>query len=131
MISIKSAKFILYFSLLGGSLYAQTDIHDEIKTAIKIGSAKELAVFFKDGIEITILDQKNIYKKSEAEIAIKKFFNTYAVTDFVIIHQGTSKEGLKYIIGHYKHAKGVFQTVIFLKIRSGEYVIDTLQFNED
>jgi hypothetical protein len=131
MISIKSAKVTLYFFLLGLPLHAQTDIHNEIKTAIKIGSAKELAVFFKDGIEITILDQKNVYKKSDAEIAIKKFFNMYPVTDFVVIHQGTSKEGLKYMIGHYKHAKGIFQTVIFLKIRSGEYVIDTLQFNED
>ena len=62
---------------------------------------------------------------------MKKFFTQYPPIDFQVIHKGTSKEGLKYIIGQYKYTKGIFQTVIFLKLRNASYTIHTLQFNED
>jgi len=121
--------FIICCSLACAS-YAQ-DSEEELKSAIKLGSSKELSVFFKDEVEITIQDEKQIYKKEQAEAVMKKFFTQYPPIDFQIIHKGTSKEGLKYIIGQYKYAKGIFQTVVFLKLRNASYTIHTLQFNED
>lgn len=115
---------------LSASVYSQYT-EDDLKHAIKTGSSKSLSVFLGEEVEITIQTTQGVYKKTHAESLLKTFFTNYPPTDFKIIHQGTSKEGLKYLIGQYIHTKGTFQTVIFLKKQSTSYIIHTLQFNNE
>lgn len=110
---------------------AQADVEGDAKTALKTANAKQLAVNFNDMVELGFDGQKQAYSKTQAEFVIKDFFKKYPVTDFEYLHQGSSKEGMKYIIGKYKHAGGSFRVYMLIKQFKGKYLIDTLDFTAE
>jgi len=101
------------------------------KMALKTGSSKELSRYFNDIVELSIAGEKSSYNKSHAEIVLKDFFKKYPPVDFQYIHQGSSKEGLKYAIGKYSYTGGSFRVYILIKQFKGNYFIDTLEFSKE
>jgi hypothetical protein len=120
----------LYFGVTS-NLFAQNEVEENAKTSIKSGNAKQLSNNFNDTVEISFDGQKQSYSKTQAEFVVRDFFKKYPVTDFDYIHQGSSKEGLKYIIGKYKHAGGSFRVYMLIKQFKGKYLIDTLDFSAE
>ena len=109
---------------------AQTTI-DDIGTALKTGSSKELVKYFNKITELKIDDKGANYTKIQAESILKDFFTKYPAKTFEYIHKGSSPEGLKYNIGKYTHFSGKFRVVMLLKKVGETYVIDTINFNEE
>lgn len=122
---------LIAFTFFTLSAFAQNEVEESAKTAIKTANAKTLATNFNDSVEISFDGQKQSYSKTQAEFVIKDFFKKYPVTDFEYVHQGSSKEGLKYIIGKYKHAGGSFRVYMLIKQFKGKYLIDTLDFSAE
>jgi hypothetical protein len=122
---------ILMFCCLSTSLFAQNEVEESAKNAIKNGNAKALSTNFNETVEISFDGQKQSYSKTQAEFVVRDFFKKYPVTDFEYLHQGSSKEGLKYIIGKYKHAGGSFRVYMLIKQFKGKYLIDTLDFSAE
>jgi hypothetical protein len=113
-------------------LFAQNEeIINNGKMALKNGSSKELSKYFNDIVELSIAGEKSSYNKSHAEIVLKDFFKKYPPLDFQYIHQGSSKEGLKYAIGKYTYNGGSFRVYILIKQFNGNYFIDTLEFSKE
>jgi hypothetical protein len=119
------------FCCLSTSLFAQNEVEESAKNAIKNGNAKALSTNFNETVEISFDGQKQSYSKTQAEFVVRDFFKKYPVTDFEYLHQGSSKEGLKYIIGKYKHAGGSFRVYMLIKQFKGKYLIDTLDFSAE
>jgi hypothetical protein len=92
---------------------AQAQTSDEIvnssKAALRAGSSKDISAYFSNLVELSLLGEKSSYSKSHAEVLLKEFFKKYPPVDFQYIHQGSSKEGLKYAIGKYSYNGGSFR----------------------
>jgi len=125
-ISIAAIFFIFSISYTN----AQSTI-DNIGTALRTGSAKELINYFNKITELNIDDEGANYTKIQAESILKDFFTKYPAKNFEYIHKGSSPEGLKYNIGKYTHNSGKFRIVMLLKEVNTGYVIDTINFNEE
>ncbi|MFL5729027.1 MAG: DUF4783 domain-containing protein [Cytophagaceae bacterium] len=121
--------------VLGLALAASAQTSDEIvnssKTAMKAGSSKDLSRYFSDLVELSLLGEKSSYSKAHAEVLVKDFFKKYPPVDFQYIHQGSSKEGLKYAIGKYSYNGGSFRVYLLIKQFGGDYLIDTLEFSKE
>ena len=72
---------------------AQNEVINNVRTAIKAGSSKELVKSFNNMVELNFEGAKSNYSKSQAELVMKEFFKKYPPQDFQYIHKGSSKEG--------------------------------------
>jgi Domain of unknown function (DUF4783) len=117
------------------SISAEAQTSDEIlknsKTALKAGSSKDLSRYFSDLIDLGLLGEKSSYSKAHAQVLLKDFFIKYPPVDFQYIHQGSSNEGLKFVIGRYTYNGGSFRVYLLIKQFSGNYLIDTLDFSKE
>jgi hypothetical protein len=120
--------FLCIFSF---SAYAQDEIIESAKVSIKSGAAKELSRVLNEGVELSLDGEKANYSRTQVEYVLKDFFKKFPPTDFSYIHQGSSKEGLRYAIGKYVYAQGSFRVYLVIKQIKGKYVIDTLDFSKE
>lgn len=112
--------------------FAYSDIFDDISSAIRSGNAKQLATFFNNTVDLTLRNQEDVYGKSQAEIIMKDFFAKNTPSNFAIKHQGTSKEGARYVIGNLSTTQGGnYRTYFLLRMIGGKYFIQELRFEEE
>lgn len=104
---------------------------DRIGLAIQTGNSKELAKYFDNTVEITILEKEETYSKAQAEMVLKDFFTKNKPASFKIIHNGTSGQGSQYGIGTLITDKGTFRTYIYLKQKGATPFIEELRFESE
>ena len=107
-------------------------IHEDIAAAIRSGNYKQVAAYFNNNVDMTILSKEEVYSKAQAEIILKDFFVKDPPKSFVILHQGNSKEGAKYSIGTLVTTQGTtYRTYFFVKQNSGKFYIQELRFEKE
>ena len=108
------------------------DIYDEIANAIRSGDSKQIAVYFGNSVDLTIMNQEDVYSKAQAELIVKDFLTKNQPKSFSILHKGSSKEGTMYAIGKLSAANGkTFRTSFFVKLTSGRYLVQELRFETE
>jgi hypothetical protein len=117
--------------VLSASIFQSSDISKNIETAMKAGSAKELVKYFNETVEVKIDGSSSNYSRNQSEMVLRQFFQKNPVRGFSYIHQGSSAEGLKYVIGKYQFDGGSYRTLMFLKKTSDGYRIDMLNFTRE
>lgn len=125
--------FLVLFAITSATAFCQDAdaISKNITKAIKIGNAKELALYFSQNIELTVIESDGTYSKSQAEIIIKDFFAKNPPLDFSINHKGSSKDSSEFYIGSYKTASQKTYRIYFLiKSVSNKMLIQQLQIQE-
>lgn len=128
---MKEINKIIILLLLSTSLFA-IDIYDDIANSIRSGDAHQLATFFGNSIDLTIMDQENVYSKAQAEFVLKDFFSKNHPKSFTIIHKGSSPEGTQYAIGNLISANGkTFRTSFYLKNNGGKYILQELRIENE
>ena len=93
------------------SLDAQT-VPAELSNAMKAGDASNLAEFFHESLELTILEKDYVASKNQATRIMENFFKENPPSAFKISFEGT-KEKSKYAIGNLSTSKGNFRVNIF------------------
>jgi len=117
--------------LLGASTAnAQADIPGEVKTAIRNGSARDLARYFNNTVEIGFDGDKSTYSKTQAEFVLKDFFSKNTPTNLELNHQGSSDQGQRYAIGTYTTKAGAYRVFVVVKQINGKYLVDTVDFTK-
>ncbi len=117
----------IFFSV---SVFA--DIYEDIASAIRTGNYKQIASYFNNNVDMTILSKEDVYSKTQAEIILKDFFIKNPPKSFVILHQGNSKEGAKYSIGSLMTTQGTsYRTYFFVKQNAGKFYIQELRFEKE
>lgn len=131
--SIRIIFVFTFFILFGGvaDSYGQSDVLNNVKTAMKAGSSKELTKYFHDVVEMVIDGEPSDYSRTQAEFVLKDFLKKYPPTDFQYIHQGASKEGIKYAIGKYNYGEGSFRVLIRAKEFKEIYKIYSIDFTQE
>lgn len=107
---------------------AQGEVINNVRTAIKTGSSKELAQYFGAVVVLNFDGEKSNYSKSQAEFVLKDFFRKYEPVDVEFIHQGDSKKGDKYIMGKYRSENQSFRIYLLFKKSENTYYVDTMDF---
>ncbi len=110
---------------------AQKEIINNLRTALKTGSSKELVRNFNNMVELNFEGEKSNYSRAQAELVLKEFFKKYPPTDFQFIHQGSSKQGLTYVIGTYSFEDGSFRVWILIKKFQDKYLVDSIDFSRE
>lgn len=114
--------------LLSADSFSQAEVIDQVKEAVKAGSAKELAKYFSQTIDVTIEDKVENYSKAQAEFVLRDFFKAHPPNEFSIIHQGSSKGGQPFAIGQYKSGANTYRVWMKIKIVSKEQLIQEISF---
>ena len=113
-------------------IMAQDSVLGNISSALQTGNAAQLAGEFDSNVEVTIVDSDDVYSKSQAEMILKKFFNSNAPKSFQFIHQGNSAEGSHYGIGNYTAVSGKkYRTYVYVKQKGEKYFIQEIRFEND
>ena len=106
------------------------DIPEGIITAIRTGSASNLAKYFNINVELTIDNNEEIYSKEQAELILKDFFSKNTPSAFDVLHKG-GKEGSRYAIGNLTTSNGNFRITILVKIKDSQPYIHQLRIEKE
>ena len=136
---MKTYKFILlttlfaFFAMFAGQAMAQSgdEALNSVKGAIKAASAKDVARFFNNSVEVGVNGDKASYSQAQAEFVLRDFFSKNPVSSFDYMHQGSSNEGQKYAIGKYVSKTGSYRVFVVVKQFGGSYKIDTIDFAKE
>ncbi|MCF6356631.1 MAG: DUF4783 domain-containing protein [Draconibacterium sp.] len=128
---VKKISFFLIFVpiFLCASLNSSAQIPDEIILSLQTGNAKVLSDYFNDNVELVVLDNDNVYSKSQAKQIVSNFFSNFTPESFSVIHQG-GKEDSKYVIGNLKTNNGSFRIYFLLKSNNGKDYIHQLRIEK-
>lgn len=125
---MKKYSLFLLLLLIGGNCIA-IDIYEELANAIRSGDSRQVASYFSNTIDLTILNQEDVYSRAQAELILKDFFSRNSPKSFSLIHKGSSREGTLYAIGTLITLSGkTFRTSFYLKSVNGKYEVQELRF---
>jgi hypothetical protein len=125
MKTLKIFVLLLLVAFTGKAL----DIYDDVANAIRSGDSRQIASYFSNNVDLTILNQEDVYSKAQAELIVKDFLGKNSPKAFTILHKGSSKEGTLYAIGNMVTLNGkTFRVSFFVKMTSGKYLLQELRF---
>lgn len=110
---------------------AETTLGD-ISRALSTGDVESLGRYFDSSIELSILEQEDVYDRAGAVTAVRAFFSQHPPKSFSQVHQGSSKgNDAEYSIGNLITTNGTFRVYIYMKVEDGNYRIQELRFDEE
>ena len=124
----RMAFLVAFLGLLSLNVWAQGDIFSPMKEALKAGSAKELVKYLNQSVDINMEGNVSTYSKAQAEFVFRDFFKKHPVSDFNIVHTGSSKGGLQFAIGRYLGTGESYNVLIRLKEVEGANLIHEINF---
>lgn len=121
--------YLLSFVLIALAIPAASqDIFAPMKEALKAGNAKELVKNFNTSVDMNLDGDVKTYSKTQAEFVLKDFFKKHPVTDFTVVHTGSSKGGLQFAIGSYVSSNENFKVLIRAKEVAGLFLVHEINF---
>ena len=124
--------FLVFAMLAVASIVSigQSDVINQVKETIKAGSAKELAKYLNQTVDVTIEGSVESYSKAQAEVVLRDFFKQHPPSEVSIIHQGSSKGGQPFAILQYKSGSETYR--LFMKIKSvnSNQLLDDIRFTK-
>jgi hypothetical protein len=88
---------------------------DKIAALVKQGNVHELARFFAANVDISILDDTNVYSKTQAEIILQKFFTANKPSSVQILHRVNSNPNYNFAVLILTTDKGKYRVALTLK----------------
>jgi hypothetical protein len=140
MKNFKSIAVVLFLALITSFLTierasAQKDVFDGVETALRVGSAKDLARYFDSKVSLSFADEKSTdYSKTQAEFVMKNFFSKNPPTGFAYNFPTPSesvRKDKRYVIGTYTQRNGSYTVLIRVKDSGGKFLIHSIDFIKD
>ena len=127
---ITTMKKAFFVAALLMSVCASAQNTDNIVAALKSGSASEIAKHFQPNIELSLQNNAASYNKSQAQEVLANFFSKHAFHSYSMIHQGTSPEGAKFVIGTLETADKNYRVYMYAVTKENVLSIKELRFEE-
>ncbi len=108
----------------------QSDVINQVKETIKAGSAKELAKYLNQTVDVTIEGSVESYSKAQAEVVLREFFKQHPPSEVSIIHQGSSKGGQPFAILQYKSGADTYRLFMKIKTVNNNQLLDDIRFTK-
>ena len=106
-------------------------VQDNINNAIKSSNTQVLAQYFNSSIDLSVLNQENVYSKAQAEQILKNFFANHKPTTFKIGHEGKANDGSIYLIVKLGTTNGNFRIYYLLKQTGNQLLIHKFRIDTD
>jgi Domain of unknown function (DUF4783) len=119
---------VAFWVFSSDSLLAQAEIFAPMKDAIKANNAKEAVKNFNSSVDINIEGEINNYSKAQAEFVLTDFFKKHPVSDFNIVHTGSSPNGLKFAIGKYQSGSNNYSVLMRVRESDKKYFVHEISF---
>jgi Domain of unknown function (DUF4783) len=123
--------FFVALVLFSFSGKAQTEIFNPVRDAIKTGNAKEVVKYFNQSVDINLEGTVNTHSKAQAEFVLRDFFKKHPITEFKIVHTGSSKGGLQFAIGKYISSGEIFNVLMRVREVGTSYLVHEISFTTD
>jgi hypothetical protein len=118
--------------LISISAFAFTiDVMDDIASAIRSGNPKNISKYFKESIDLKMIDQEDVYSKQQAEMILKDFFTKHPVKNYTVAHKSEPKNGSQYVIGTLETTNGKFRTYFLIKTSGAETLIQQFRIETE
>jgi len=124
-------RFVLVLTIWVGLAvqgWAQPEIFNPARDAIKKGDATALVKYFATSVDINLEGNINTYSKAQSEFVLKEFFKKHPVTDFAIMHTGSSKGGLQFAVGRYLTGGDVYTVLVRVRQVGEPYLVHEISF---
>lgn len=104
----------------------------EITKAIGNGDVTGLVSYMDAEVELSILNDEDLYSRDQARQKLTAFFGQNKPTGFNQVHQGASKaDDAEYLIGNLATTTGDFRVYIYVAKRGGAMVLQELRFEKE
>ncbi len=105
------------------------DMVEDIVKAMEKSNAREMAKFFSNNVDLSLPRAEGTFSKSQSEMILRDFFSRNPPTSFEVSHEGTSRDGSVYFIGHLLTEDGQSYRCYFLiKKVSRTFFLHRIQF---
>lgn len=118
---------VVFVAVFAVNALGQTEEANNIAGLLKSGNVNGLSEYFMSNVDLTILDNNDVYSKAQATQVTKRFFDENPPSGFEIKHEGKSKMEDHYRIGMLRTSKGNYRITYFLKNHEGRYLIKKLR----
>lgn len=88
---------------------------DKIAELIRQGNIHELSQSFAPNVEVTILDQEDVYSKVQAELILDKFFSQNKPRSVKMLHKVNSNPNYRFGVLILNSDKGTYRIAYTLK----------------
>lgn len=107
------------------------DIIDDLSSVFKAGEVKEIAKYFSTTVELSIVDQEDIYSSNQATLILKDFFAKHPPISSKIVHKVTSNPNYKFGVILLNTTKGNYRVSFELKNNSGNFILSQIRIEEN
>jgi hypothetical protein len=107
------------------------DIIDKTVELIKQGNANELAKSFSSTIELTVLDQENVYSNVQAEAILTDFFKNNQPKSVTILHRIASNPNYRFAVLILATNNGAYRISLSLKNVNGRFELNELRIETE
>ena len=92
-----------------------TDPIDDVAALIRKGDVHELSAMFAASVEISILNEENVYSKTQGELVLNKFFNENKPRSVKMVHRVNSNPNYYFGVIVVNTDKGAYRIACTLK----------------
>lgn len=104
---------------------------DNAADLIKANNVHKLAEMFAPTVELTILNEENIYSAAQAEVVLQNFFKANPVKSMQVLHRVNSNPVIRYAVLRLATANGTYRTSISLKQVDGKFLLNEIKIETD
>jgi hypothetical protein len=104
---------------------------EKIAELIKQGNARELSKYFAASIDITVLENTNVYSRVQAELILEKFFKEDKPTAATVLHRVNSSAAFNYTVLLLTTDKGKYRVSYTMKEVEKELVVIELRIETE
>ncbi len=122
--------FTLLFLIFIKSAFA-FDVIDDVTAFFKKGDTKEIAKYFPSTVELSILEQEDIYSSNQAVFILKDFFAKHPPISAKIIHKVTSNPNYKFGVILLTTSNANYRVSFELKSNSSKFLISQIRIGEN
>ena len=119
--------FVLSFFMFA----PQADVIDRTAELLKDGNVHELAGTFSSTIEMTIMEDENVYSSSQAEQALANFFKRCQPRSAKVLHRIASNANYRYAVIILNTNSGTYRTAVALKNVNGKFELNELRIEAE
>jgi hypothetical protein len=129
---MKNLLFLLFFAPFTLIADQGNPSLEAISKALSSGDADALAPYLADNVEVSILDNEQVYSKAKATEVLRSFFSSNKPKTFNQVHQGTSRGNSdQYCIGNLSASTGSYRVYLYLKVSGTTTTIQEIRFDKE
>ena len=122
--------YTLFFLVFIKSAFA-FDIIDDVSATFKSGDAKAVAKYFSTTVELSVVDQEDIYSNAQATFILKDFFAKHPPIGIKIIHKVTSNPNYKFGVILLTTSNANYRVSFELKSNASKFMLSQIRIEEN